>query len=169
MIKASSVYNFESSRNANQPLGVMGGLLTLKSFVGTFPEIDTQFPPHGQSKAYTSTVQGISIACYNLGCFVGALMTIWIGDWLGRRKTIFLGSAIMVIGATLQTSAFSLGHLIAGRIITGLGNGMNTSTVPSWQSECSKSHRRGQMVMIEGALITGGKPWYILFSTTPAY
>jgi hypothetical protein len=29
--------------------------------------------------------------------------------------------------------------------------------VPSWQSECSKSHRRGQMVMIEGALITGGK------------
>ncbi|KAI5247323.1 general substrate transporter [Aureobasidium subglaciale] len=136
--------------------GVMGGLLTLPSFVGTFPEINTEHPPIGVSKAYTSTVQGISIACYNLGCFVGALATIWIGDWLGRRKTIFLGSAIMVIGATLQTSAFSLGHLIAGRIITGLGNGMNTSTVPSWQSECSKSHRRGQMVMIEGALITGG-------------
>ncbi|KAI5245127.1 general substrate transporter [Aureobasidium subglaciale] len=136
--------------------GVMGGLLTLKSFVNTFPEIDVENPPMGISRAYTSTVQGISIACYNLGCFVGALATIWIGDWLGRRKTIFLGSAIMVIGATLQTSAFSLGHLIAGRIITGLGNGMNTSTVPSWQSECSKSHRRGQMVMIEGALITGG-------------
>ncbi|KAI5207819.1 general substrate transporter [Aureobasidium subglaciale] len=136
--------------------GVMGGLLTLGSFVNTFPEINTEHPPIGVSKAYTSTVQGISIACYNLGCFVGALATIWIGDWLGRRKTIFLGSAIMVIGATLQTSAFSLGHLIAGRIITGLGNGMNTSTVPSWQSECSKSHRRGQMVMIEGALITGG-------------
>ncbi|THY51026.1 general substrate transporter [Aureobasidium pullulans] len=136
--------------------GVMGGLLTLKSFTRTFPEINTQFPPPGQSHSYTSTIQGISIACYNLGCFVGALMTIWIGDWLGRRKTIFLGSAIMVIGATLQTSAFSLGHLIAGRIITGVGNGMNTSTVPSWQSECSKSHRRGQMVMIEGALITGG-------------
>ncbi|CAD0012531.1 unnamed protein product [Aureobasidium pullulans] len=136
--------------------GVMGGLLTLKSFVGTFPEIDTQNPPRGQTASYVSTVQGISIASYNLGCFVGALMTIWIGDWLGRRKTIFLGSAIMVIGATLQTSAFSLGHLIAGRVITGVGNGMNTSTVPSWQSECSKSHRRGQMVMIEGALITGG-------------
>ncbi|THY32689.1 general substrate transporter [Aureobasidium pullulans] len=136
--------------------GVMGGLLTLKSFVGTFPEIDTQNPPRGQTASYVSTVQGISIASYNLGCFVGALMTIWIGDWLGRRKTIFLGSAIMVVGATLQTSAFSLGHLIAGRVITGVGNGMNTSTVPSWQSECSKSHRRGQMVMIEGALITGG-------------
>lgn len=40
----------------------------------------------------------------------------------------------MVIGATLQASAFSLPHLIVGRIITGIGNGMNTSTVPTWQS-----------------------------------
>lgn len=62
----------------------------------------------------------------------------------------------MVVGAILQASAFSLAHLIVGRIITGMGNGLNTSTVPTWQSECSKSHRRGQMVMIEGALITGG-------------
>lgn len=40
----------------------------------------------------------------------------------------------MVIGATLQASAYSLPHLIVGRIITGIGNGMNTSTVPTWQS-----------------------------------
>ena len=33
---------------------------------------------------------------------------------------------------------------------------MNTSTVPTWQSECSKAHRRGQLVMVEGAMITGG-------------
>ena len=62
----------------------------------------------------------------------------------------------MVVGAALQCSAFSLGQLIAARLITGFGNGMNTSTVPMWQSETSKSHRRGQMVMIEGALIVFG-------------
>ena len=33
---------------------------------------------------------------------------------------------------------------------------MNTSTVPTWQSETSKAHRRGQLVMVEGAMITGG-------------
>lgn len=32
----------------------------------------------------------------------------------------------------------------------------NTSTVPTWQAETSKSHRRGQMVMIEGSLIVFG-------------
>jgi Sugar (and other) transporter len=62
----------------------------------------------------------------------------------------------MIVGAALQASAFALPHFITGRIITGIGNGLNTSTVPTWQSECSKSHRRGPLVMIEGALITGG-------------
>ena len=75
---------------------------------------------------------------------------------LGRKRTIFVGSAIMVVGATLQTSSFSLPQLIVGRWITGFGNGMNTSTVPTWQAETSKSHRRGQMVMIEGSLIVFG-------------
>ncbi|KAJ5201335.1 uncharacterized protein N7498_005998 [Penicillium cinerascens] len=117
--------------------GVMGGLLTLNSFVTTFPE-------------------GITIASYNLGCFFGAVFCIWIGNYLGRRKTIFTGSIIMVIGATLQSCAYSLPHLIAGRVLTGIGNGMNTSTVPTWQAECSKSHHRGPLVMLEGSLIAGG-------------
>jgi MFS family permease len=75
---------------------------------------------------------------------------------LGRKKTIFIGSAIMIIGAILQTSSYGLAQLIVGRWITGFGNGMNTSTVPTWQSETSKPHRRGQMVMIEGSLIVFG-------------
>jgi MFS family permease len=80
------------------------------------------------------TSVGIAVASYNLGCFCGAIFCIWIGNYLGRRKTIFTGSIIMVIGATLQSCAYSLPHLIVGRIVTGIGNGMNTSTVPTWQS-----------------------------------
>lgn len=96
------------------------------------------------------------MASYNLGCFFGALFCIWIGNILGRRKTIFTGSVIMIIGATLQCTAFGLPHFIVGRIVMGVGNGLNTSTVPTWQSECSKSHHRGPLVMFEGALIAGG-------------
>ena len=62
----------------------------------------------------------------------------------------------MVVGAIIQASSFQLAQFIVGRIVTGYGNGLNTSTVPTWQSECSRSHRRGMLVMIEGALITGG-------------
>jgi hypothetical protein len=135
--------------------GVMGGLLTLNSFLKYFPQIDTQNPPDGNaSKA--SNIQGITVGGYTLGCFFGAVATIWLGNILGRKRTIIVGSSIMIIGAAIQCASFSLGQLIASRLITGFGNGMNTSTVPTWQSETSKSHRRGQMVMIEGSLIVFG-------------
>ncbi|GAB7352000.1 hypothetical protein MBLNU459_g2519t2 [Dothideomycetes sp. NU459] len=134
----------------------MGGLLTLPSFLKLFPQIDVQHPPPGKTHSYTSNIQGITVGGYTLGCFFGAVATIWLGNLLGRKRTIFVGSSIMIVGAALQCSSFSLGQLIAARLITGFGNGMNTSTVPTWQSETSKSHRRGQMVMIEGSLIVFG-------------
>lgn len=135
--------------------GVMGGLLTLPSFTRYFPEIDTINPPNGDA-SHTATIQAITVGAYTLGCFFGAVATIWLGNMLGRKKTIFIGSIIMIIGAAIQTASFSLAQLIVGRWITGFGNGMNTSTVPTWQSETSKPHRRGQMVMIEGSLIVFG-------------
>ncbi|TKA38200.1 hypothetical protein B0A54_09140 [Friedmanniomyces endolithicus] len=135
--------------------GVMGGLLTLNSFLKYFPQIDTQKPP-GNNASKASNVQGITVGAYTLGCFFGAVATIWLGNFLGRKRTIMVGSTIMIVGAAIQCSSFSLGQLIAARLLTGFGNGMNTSTVPTWQSETSKSHRRGQMVMIEGSLIVFG-------------
>ncbi|KAG5929391.1 hypothetical protein E4U42_006131 [Claviceps africana] len=137
--------------------GVMGGILTLPVFLDQFPDINDAAPDLDQAtKSYRSTYQGIAVASYNLGCFAGAIMTIFIGNPLGRRRMIFLGTAVMVVGAVLQASAFSLEHFIIGRIITGIGNGGNTSTVPMWQSETCSAHKRGKLVMIEGALITGG-------------
>ncbi|KKK26207.1 hypothetical protein ARAM_003869, partial [Aspergillus rambellii] len=134
--------------------GVTGGLLTLNSFIKYFPTIATNGPEWDQltqsQQSTQSTRQGIVVAAYNLGCFAGSIPTIWIGNYLGRRKTIFLGSFIMVIGALLQCTSYHLPQFIVGR------NGMNTSTVPTWQSECCKANHRGKLVMIEGAMITCG-------------
>ncbi|KAM0515509.1 hypothetical protein ACHAPE_006035 [Trichoderma viride] len=136
--------------------GVMGGILTLPIFLNQFPDINPDLATDPSDASKRSTYQGIAVASYNLGCFIGAIITIFIGNYLGRRKMIFLGTSIMIVGAILQASAFTLEHFIIGRIITGLGNGGNTSTVPMWQSETCSAHQRGKLVMIEGALITGG-------------
>jgi predicted MFS family arabinose efflux permease len=37
----------------------------------------------------------------------------------------------IIVGAILQTSAFSVAQLMIGRIITGMGVGIDTSTVPT--------------------------------------
>ncbi|CAM9024371.1 unnamed protein product [Wickerhamomyces anomalus] len=130
--------------------GVMGSLLTQDTFRHTFPEIDTV------DDGSKSTYQGFVVAVYEVGCLVGALFTMWYGDKVGRRKTIFTGCCVMIVGAIIQAAAYSTGQLIAGRIIAGLGNGMNTSTVPVWQSECAKPDQRGKLVMIQGSLIACG-------------
>lgn len=135
----------------------MGGILTMTQFLSVFPDINPEedgIP--SELKTSRSTNQGIAVAAYNLGCFLGALITIFIGNPLGRKRMIMLGTSIMVVGAILQASATTLPHLIIGRIITGLGNGGNTSTIPTWQSETSRAHKRGKLVMIEGALISCG-------------
>ena len=129
--------------------GLLGGLLTLESFLHYFPQIDVVNPPPGSNPSHASNIQGITVGAYTLGCFFGAVATIWLGNMLGRKRTIMVGSIIMIIGAILQASSYSLAQLIPGRWICGFGNGMNTSTVPTWQAETSKPHRRGQMVMIE--------------------
>lgn len=103
--------------------GVMGGLLTLPSFLQYFPQVDTTNPPPGYTASQASNVQGITVGGYTLGCFFGAVATIWLGNLLGRKKTILTGSIIMIIGAAIQCSSFSLPQLIVSRLITGFGNG----------------------------------------------
>ena len=133
------------------------------------PEIGTSIRLHQTSKVsgpspscrfyyrcVLISLVAVAVASYNLGCLLGALICIKLGDKLGRRWTIFTGSAIMLLGAMLQASSFHISQLIVGRVITGIGNGMNTSTIPVWQSETSHSRHRGALVMLDGALVVAG-------------
>jgi MFS family permease len=83
-------------------------------------------------------VLGIVIGIFEIGCLMGALSCMYFGDRLGRRKTVVIGMGMLVVGGVLQTAAFNLGTLIAGRIISGIGLGIDVATIPTWQSECSK-------------------------------
>lgn len=58
------------------------------------------------------------------------LANFFLGERLGRRKTIWTAMVFVVIGAILQATAFHVPHLVIGRVVTGLGTGMKTSTVP---------------------------------------
>lgn len=72
-----------------------------------------------------------------------------IGDYLGRRRAIWCGMVLVIIGAALQAAAFTRAQLIVGRLLTGLGTGMKTSTVPMYQSELCDRSARGKLVSAE--------------------
>jgi predicted MFS family arabinose efflux permease len=43
---------------------------------------------------------------------------------------IWLAMAFVFVGTTLQVTSFTVAHLIIGRVITGVGTGLKTATVP---------------------------------------
>ncbi|KAB5518125.1 putative MFS sugar transporter [Coniochaeta sp. 2T2.1] len=134
---------------------VAGGLLNLPSWIETFPQINTATTT-GHQKTHNSRVQGTVVALYTLGCFFGCVNCIWLGDRLGRKRTIMFAAATNIIGAILQSTSFSLAQLIVGRLVSGFGFGHLTATAPNWQAECSGAAHRGAAVMLEGLFISTG-------------
>lgn len=122
----------------------MGGVITEEPFLSVFPETEN------------ASTQGIIIALLELGALIGAILCMLYADNIGRRGTVWLGMGFMVVGGVLQTSAWHVAQLGVGRVLSGIGLGLQVATVPSWQSECAKPQSRGRWVMIEGGLQTFG-------------
>lgn len=96
------------------------------------------------------------VAIYLVGCMIGALSCISLGDKLGRKKVTVVGGTVAIIGCIMHACAFSLGLLIAGRIVLGLGFGALSSTVPIWQAECCPARHRGALMALQGAFVCVG-------------
>lgn len=60
------------------------------------------------------------------------MFTAFVGMKVGRRNTIIMGNICIIIGATLQATTFSVGQIVAGRIICGFGIGFIASAVPTY-------------------------------------
>lgn len=88
--------------------------------------------------------------------FSGCVLNFIVGEKIGRRKSMWLAMAFVIVGATLQTSAFSVPHLMVARFITGIGTGIDTSTTPVYQSELCEADIRGRLVSSEPLFVGVG-------------
>lgn len=100
--------------------GVMGGFLTSIPFEQTFPSIS--------SNGGNTTLQGFTVAVYEIGCAIGALTVIFYGDRYGRRVTVMMGQTILIVGSVLQFTSYSLAQLIVGRIVSKFEKIMTTTS-----------------------------------------
>ncbi|KAK7685453.1 hypothetical protein QCA50_011316 [Cerrena zonata] len=58
----------------------------------------------------------------------------------------------MLIGTAILTSSTTLAQLIVGRIVTGIGNGFNSSSIPVYQSETCGGEIRGALVCLNSTV-----------------
>jgi sugar porter (SP) family MFS transporter len=125
--------------------GVLGGLISRPVFL-----IDNHIDPND------SNLQGTIVAIYDIGCIVGCLICAFFGQKLGRRVYIVIGGVLLCIGAGLQAGSHGTSYLIAGRVIGGLGNGIETTMVPIWVAETSKSGSRGALIATQLTIVILG-------------
>ncbi|KAJ7242404.1 general substrate transporter [Mycena haematopus] len=123
--------------------GVFGGIIITPDF------LETMGNP-------SPSLQGAIVALYDIGCLFGALSAMVVGEHLGRKKTFIIGVVVMSVGALMQTCAYTVSQMIVARLITGLGNGINTATAPVWQSETCKPSWRGKLVVFEMVMNIAG-------------
>ena len=119
------------------------------------------------------SLTGIIVSIYNLGCFAGCLVNFVTGDMLGRRRSMWFAMGWIIVsclaplyyilinwlpqvGATLQCSAYTVPHMMVGRFVTGIGTGVETSTVPMYQAELSEASKRGKLLCSEPMLVAVG-------------
>ena len=116
--------------------GVFSGLIVSPWFLKTF---------HNPKAGLLGTVS----AMYNIGGVLGGISAFFIGDRLGRRRTILTGIAVCTIGAIVQCAATDIAKLVSGRVVCGMGVGIMTSTVGIWQAEMVPTRSRGQYLCFQ--------------------
>ena len=142
----------------------MSGVIQTPLWLENFPAVD-----------HNPNLLGFTVAIYDIGCLLGALWCMCLGDKLGRKKSCILGGLFVVVGVVIQVTAFkksgtpngALGQFLVGRIITGTGNGMNMASMPMYQAEVSNA-ARGFLVLLEcGLIATGTSMFDILYDVHP--
>ncbi|KAF2649611.1 general substrate transporter [Lophiostoma macrostomum CBS 122681] len=127
--------------------GVLGGIQTTEPFRAAMGHpTDTYVIP-------------MIASSYTLAATVCCLFVSIVGMPLGRRNILLLGNLCVIIGASLQASAWSVAHIIVGRVLCGFGIGFISCTVPTYMAEMSLDPlERGPEVAFSCALLISGIP-----------
>ncbi|OAQ63712.1 sugar porter (SP) family MFS transporter [Pochonia chlamydosporia 170] len=117
--------------------GVLGSSIFINAVMG---------PGHKElSENYSSLIVSI-LSC---GTFFGALIAGDLADWFGRKWTVIMGCGVYMIGVIVQmitSPNSSLGPIVSGRLIAGLGVGFESAIVILYMSEICPRKVRGALV-----------------------
>ncbi|KAK5714929.1 hypothetical protein LTR15_010345 [Elasticomyces elasticus] len=92
-----------------------------------------------------SAETGGIVSSFTGGAVLGAASISYLADRLGRKKTVFVGAVISVIGCALQGGAVNLAMVAVGRAIAGVAVGQLSSIVPMYCAEIATAQDRGKL------------------------
>ncbi|KAL9623378.1 MAG: hypothetical protein Q9160_002271 [Pyrenula sp. 1 TL-2023] len=142
-------------------LSVIGGGLfgfdisSMSAIIATKPYL-CYFSQDGDCKGPRANVQGGITAAMPGGSWLGALISGFLSDRLGRKTSIQIGAVIWCIGSIIIAASQNIAMLIVGRIINGFSVGICSAQVPVYLSELAPPSKRGRLVGAQQWAITWG-------------
>ncbi|KAH8790599.1 general substrate transporter [Hyaloscypha finlandica] len=129
--------------------GWMSGVLAMPYFITQYTGLPK--PAASDTAAVnafhlTAQDQSLTTSILSAGTFFGAIAAGDIADFIGRRMTIIVGCGVFTVGCILETASTSLGVMVPGRFIAGLGVGFISAIVILYMSEIAPRKVRGALV-----------------------
>lgn len=116
----------------------------------------------------TSTAAiGWAKSCALLGCLLGALLSGWLGDRLGRKRLLLLAAFLFGVSAIGTALAFHYGTFVGWRIVGGAAIGIASNLSPMYIAELAPAEARGKMVALNqftivlGIVLAQAANWFI--------
>ena len=137
--------------NFGYELALIGNILAIPGFLdryGVSIASGREIPAHDQQVLNAST---------NVGIFVAAFTTGFISDMIGRRKVIFLGCALCIVGIFVQAWSTSIMILFGGKLISTLGYGMGHALSPVFVAEIAPNELRGVCLILVNSMVVIGQ------------
>lgn len=88
----------------------------------------------GKCSGPTPSVQGGITAAMPAGSWLGSIISGFLSDNLGRKKSIQIGAVIWCIGSIIVCASQNIAMLTVGRIINGFSVGICSAQVPVYVS-----------------------------------
>ncbi|KAJ4297371.1 hypothetical protein N0V88_004290 [Collariella sp. IMI 366227] len=102
----------------------------------------------GFRKQFNTDTEGPTVSViyslYTVGSMIGAPFAAVLSDRFGRRKGMFMGAIVIIIGMIIIASAHHLPQFIVGRFILGFGIAIMTVAAPAYAIEIAPPHWRGR-------------------------
>ncbi|MGI5168224.1 MFS transporter [Spirillospora sp. CA-253888] len=98
----------------------------------------------------------LAITAGSVGMLLGALVSGWLADRVGRVRMVALGVLITGLSSLAIAFAPDFGWLVALRFVQGLGIGGEVPVAATYVSEIAKSRHRGRFVLLYELVFPAG-------------
>ncbi|KAJ2890983.1 Bifunctional purine biosynthesis protein PurH, partial [Coemansia aciculifera] len=125
-----------------------------------------------------SIMWGLVVGLTPLGAWAGSLFSGVVADRFGRKRTLMMNNAFFVAGALISSTSTSIVQLGVGRFVSGIGCGVASNLVSTYNSEAATVRSRGflggfqQLMILVGLFLSqvvsiglsAAPRWRVLFA-----